>query len=176
MKILKKILERNRLLSFYFLDNGYLNLGFGFFLINILFKEVFGINRGFKGMINFTSRVTHPQKLTIFGENKKKVYFSFATSGSCYFQCNNGIEIGGGTIFAYGVRLISSNHDKNNINNQVVTRPLKIGENVWLGANVIVLPGVEIGKNSIVGAGAVVTKSFPPNSVVVGNPAKQLNN
>ena len=52
--------------------------------------------------------------------------------------------------------------------------PVIIGENAWIGAQVIILKGVEIGENAIVGAGAVVTHDVPPNSVVAGNPARQI--
>ena len=51
-------------------------------------------------------------------------------------------------------------------------RPIVIGDNVWLGGGVIVLPGVTIGENTVVGAGAVVTRDLPPNVVAVGNPAR----
>lgn len=51
---------------------------------------------------------------------------------------------------------------------------VKIGNNVWIGENVCILKGVEIGDNSIIGASAVVTKSIPANSIVGGNPAKIL--
>jgi maltose O-acetyltransferase len=51
-------------------------------------------------------------------------------------------------------------------------KPIKIGNNVWLGGGVIILPGVSIGENTIVGAGAVVTKNLPENVVAVGNPAR----
>ena len=50
--------------------------------------------------------------------------------------------------------------------------PVIIGDNVWIGTRVIILPGVEIGDGSIIGSGAVVTKSFSPNSVIGGVPAK----
>ncbi len=50
--------------------------------------------------------------------------------------------------------------------------PITIGNNVWIAANVVVLPGVTIGDNAIVGAGSVVTKDVEPNTVVAGNPAK----
>lgn len=52
--------------------------------------------------------------------------------------------------------------------------PITIEDNVWLGGGVIVCPGVTIGKNSVVGAGAVVTKDIPDNVVAVGNPARVI--
>ena len=52
------------------------------------------------------------------------------------------------------------------------SKPITIGDNVWLGGGVIVLAGVTIGENTVVGAGAVVTKDLPPNVVAVGNPAR----
>lgn len=51
-------------------------------------------------------------------------------------------------------------------------KPIRIGDNVWLGGGAIVLPGVTIGENTVVGAGAVVTRDLPPNVVAVGNPAR----
>jgi maltose O-acetyltransferase len=53
-------------------------------------------------------------------------------------------------------------------------KPIPIGDNVWLGGGVIVLPGVTIGENSVIGAGAVVTKDIPANCVAVGNPARVI--
>ena len=50
--------------------------------------------------------------------------------------------------------------------------PVKIGDDVWIGGRVIILPGVTIGNGCIIGAGAVVTKDIPPYSVAVGVPAK----
>lgn len=51
-------------------------------------------------------------------------------------------------------------------------RPITVGDNVWFGGNVVVLPGVSIGNNSVIGAGSVVTKDIPDNVVAVGNPCK----
>jgi acetyltransferase-like isoleucine patch superfamily enzyme len=52
------------------------------------------------------------------------------------------------------------------------TAPVKIGDNVWIGMNAVILKGVTIGDNSVVAAGAVVTKSVPANTIVAGNPAE----
>lgn len=52
--------------------------------------------------------------------------------------------------------------------------PISVGNNVWFGGNVVVLPGVSIGNNSIIGAGSVVTKDIPDNVIAVGNPCKVL--
>lgn len=53
-------------------------------------------------------------------------------------------------------------------------KPIVIGDNVWLGGGVIVCPGVTIGENTVVGAGAVVTRDLPSNVVAVGNPARVI--
>jgi galactoside O-acetyltransferase len=53
-------------------------------------------------------------------------------------------------------------------------RPIRIGRNCWLGAGVVVVPGVTIGENSVIGAGSVVTKDIPPNVVAVGNPCRVI--
>ena len=52
--------------------------------------------------------------------------------------------------------------------------PVHIGNNVWIGANVVILPGVTIGDNTVIGAGSVVTKDIPANVVAVGNPCRVL--
>lgn len=90
------------------------------------------------------------------------------------------IEVGKHVEFALGVRLIT--HDggmwvlrKNSkFKNYDYFAPISIGDNVFIGYNATVLPGVKIGNNSIIGAGAVVTKDVPENSIVAGVPAKVI--
>lgn len=54
----------------------------------------------------------------------------------------------------------------------VATKPVTIGNNVWIGANAVILPGVTIGEHVVIGAGSIVSRNIPPYSVVVGNPAQ----
>ncbi len=54
------------------------------------------------------------------------------------------------------------------------TKPIEVGNNVWIGGNVVVLPGVKIGDNVVIGAGSIVNKDIPSNVVAVGNPCKVI--
>lgn len=87
------------------------------------------------------------------------------------------LSIGDDVMIAPGVSIYTRNHETENIYRpmRLQTAPLKkvtIGNDVWIGANAIILPGVNIGNGCIVGAGAVVTKDVPDFAVVGGNPAK----
>jgi acetyltransferase-like isoleucine patch superfamily enzyme len=56
----------------------------------------------------------------------------------------------------------------------MISSPTKIGDRVWIGANVTILKGVTIGNDAVVGAGSVVTKDIPAKAIAVGNPAKVI--
>lgn len=55
-------------------------------------------------------------------------------------------------------------------------KPIKVGNNVWFGGNVVVIPGITIGNNVTIGAGSIVTKNIPSNTIAVGNPCKVIKN
>lgn len=151
----------------------YYATGLGTYIVNSFFKVILGINKG-NILFHFTSRVNQSNKIKIVGENKKNVYLSFASSGGCYYQAINGIEIGEGTLWSYNCSFISANHSEEDLKEHVKVDPIKIGKNVWIGANCVILPGVLIGDNAIIGAGSVVTKNVLENSIVGGVPAKLL--
>lgn len=78
-------------------------------------------------------------------------------------------------MFAPNVQLYTATHPLHPVKRNSgleYAKPIKIGNNVWLGGGVIVTPGVTLGDNVVVGAGSVVTKSFPDNVVIAGNPAR----
>ncbi len=119
-------------------------------------------------MVHFTSTVTGR---VYIGKN---VANSLATSGGCYIQGKSGVKIGDNTIFAPGVKIISSNHDLKNNTEHIESPPIEIGSDCWLAANVLIMPGVVLGDGVVVGAGSVVTKSFPNNVLIAGVPAKVI--
>lgn len=89
-----------------------------------------------------------------------------------------GLVIGDNCLFGPGLTIITSNHlFKGSLNVRSLGHSkmaVSIGNNVWVAANVTILPGIVIGDNVVIGAGSVVTKSIPSNKVVVGNPARIL--
>lgn len=128
-------------------------------------KELFGDNLG-EG-----SRLNAPIFVNI-AENVKIGKNVVIMNG---FQCMSagGLTIEDGVMISLNCTIATNNHDV--YDRPVITcKPVRIKKNAWLGVNVTVLPGVTIGENAVVGAGAVVTKDVPDNAVVVGTPAKVI--
>ena len=91
----------------------------------------------------------------------------------CKFQDQGGIEIGNGVLIGHNVTLATLNHDERPSHRQnIYSKPIKIGDNVWIGSNATILQGVTIGNGAIVGANAVVTHDISENTIVAGVPAK----
>lgn len=109
----------------------------------------------------------------------KHVYFGneIYVNFGCTFVDDTYIYVGDNTMFGPNCVIATPSHP---INNELRKKtfqynfPVKIGQNCWLGAGVIVLPGVTIGDNVVVGAGSVVTKDLPSNTVCVGNPCRVM--
>ena len=84
-----------------------------------------------------------------------------------------GIVIEDGAMIGPHASLLTVNHDFNDIR-IIICRPVTIKKNAWLGAGVIVMPGVTIGEGAVVGSGSVVTHDVPDGAVAAGNPARIL--
>ena len=86
-----------------------------------------------------------------------------------------GITIDDDVMIGPNVRIVTDNHD---LDNRMMLRckPVHICQKEWIGVGAIILPGVTIGENAVVAAGAVVTKDVQPNTIVGGNPAKFIKN
>ena len=89
------------------------------------------------------------------------------------------VDIGNHVNLAQGITVTALNHNFSDTNKRideqgVSTNPVTIEDDVWVGANAVILPGVTIGEHCVVAAGAVVTKDVPPHSLVAGVPAKVI--
>lgn len=101
--------------------------------------------------------------------------YNFMGSGSYFQAWDAKIVIGKGTWIAQNVGLITSNHDLEDLSKRGKSGDIVLGKNCWIGMNAVILPGVHLGEHTIVGAGAVVTRSFEEgHCVIAGNPAKLI--
>ena len=84
------------------------------------------------------------------------------------------IDIQEGATIAQEAYLCTGTHDFKDPSLQLITKPITIGKNSFIGARVMILPGVSIGDQAIVGAMSVVSKDVPDHQIVAGNPAKKI--
>ena len=83
------------------------------------------------------------------------------------------VHIGKDVAIGPGVKIVTKNHNLQDVWGYQERKPVHIGDYCWIGANAVILPGVTLGPRTVVGAGAIVTKSFSEGyCVIVGNPAK----
>ena len=142
-------------------------IGVGNFLCPLAMRTTFSI-------IGKNSKIMFGKKLA----TRSGVRFRASDGGEikigdkCFFNYNvlvvahENITIGNNCTFGPGVMVFDHDHDfRGSRSSGYITKPIKIGDNVWLGANVIILKGVTIGDGAVVGAGTVVTKDVPANTV-----------
>ncbi|MBC2709753.1 MAG: acyltransferase [Desulfosarcina sp.] len=131
-------------------------------------QKVLRINGRVPWPVHFTSRVLYYKNITVGNRTAPGL------NANCYIQGRNGIDIGHNVRIGPGVGLISANHDVDDYDRWPHCSPMIIGNNVWIGMNTVVLPGITIGDNVAVGANSVVTKKIPSNSRAAGNPCRVI--
>ena len=152
-----------------------------------LFAFVFAIFSLFTNWVFLTRCWYYRKKL---GVKKLDIYFPIfisnfknieigencALNAFVHIWSNEKIVIGENSMIASHVQISTSTHDYScrPYRETRVDLPVFIGKNVWVGSGVIILPGVKIGDNSVIGAGSVVTKDVPKNCLVYGVPAKLI--
>ncbi|HIQ66138.1 MAG TPA: sugar O-acetyltransferase [Candidatus Coproplasma stercoravium] len=135
--------------------------------LRALFSELVGqkVDEGF-GLF--------PPFYTDYGRNIRVGKRVFINSGCC-FQDQGGIELGDGCLIGHQVVIATLNHDLDpNKRGSMIPAKVTLGKNVWVGAHATILPGVKIGDNAVIAAGAVVSRDVPENTVVAGVPARVI--
>ena len=148
----------------------------------LLYKTIFHINAILKKFflkliygkkISFGKKVTFRRRFNIFIENNAKIVIgeNCFFNNDCSLNAQQEIIIGKDSIFGENVKIYDHNHvfknkDERIINQGFKTGKVKIGNNCWIGSNVVILKGVAIGDNVIIGAGCVITESVENNKIV----------
>lgn len=159
---------RKRMLENSLKKRGMVAIGKRYALLKSLAKSV-----GDNVRINENSYIYCPENLVI-GNN-------VSIWPMVYIEASGGVKIGNDVSIAHNVTIMSEEHnfemhDKPIKDQGKKFAPVVIKDNVWIGAQVVILSGVTIESGAIVGAGAVVTRDVPPNSIVAGVPAKVIKN
>ena len=128
--------------------------------------KVFGANLSGMPFIHSTAKIQIPWNLTM-------------QHRACLGECTNAyslgkIDIQEGATIAQEAYLCTGTHDFKDPNLQLITEPITIGKNSFVGARAMILPGVCIGEQVIIGAMSVVSKDVPDYQIVAGNPAKMI--
>jgi len=132
----------------------------------ILVLKVFGANLSGMPFIHSTARIQIPWNLTM----KHRACLGEHTNAYSLGK----IDIQEGATIAQEAYLCTGTHDFNDPSLQLVTKPITIGKNSFIGARAMILPGVCIGDQAIVGAMSLVSKDVPDHQIVAGNPAKKI--
>ena len=107
----------------------------------------------------------------IFDNSSLNIFQQFG----CYYQAFETITIGKNVWIGQNTGIITANHKLQNPEEHEPGEAVKLGDYVWIGMNSVILPGVELGPHTVVGAGSIVTKSFPDGwCVIAGNPARVI--
>ena len=102
----------------------------------------------------------------------------YANHNLIILDCNK-VKFGKNVFIAPNCSFYTASHPLDySIRNEGLeyAKPIEVGDNVWIGGNVVVLPGVKIGNNSVIGAGSIVTKDIPDNVLAYGNPCRIVKN
>lgn len=133
------------------------------------FLRVVGASIG-AGVTYYPSVWINSGRRLIVGDN-----VDFATG--CVVTTDGGVKIGDRVLIGYGAKIISRNHALPAGHGPIygaghIAKAVCIANDVWIGAQAVILPGVSVGEGAVIAAGAIVTKSVPPFAIVAGVPAR----
>lgn len=187
MNIFKKIFQRiipfikpplKTILSLAF-ENRYLqgrhfeesNLGYSWALRSFFQKNILRLGQPMPWPTGLTCRISDAKNITFHPNDLN----NFQSPGIYFQNFKAHIYLGQGSYIGPNVGIITANHKIDNLDEHEDGKDVVIGNNCWIGMNVVILPGVILGNKTIVAAGSVVTQSFPEGNLIIGgSPARLL--
>lgn len=160
----------------------YVSVAFGIFKImlykiiynkRIYFKNIPKINfslklaikKGSKLKIGSNFRSRNNVSARIYNNGLVEIGDNCFFNDGCSLSCQEKIKIGNNVICGQNVMFFDNDHDYKNDMNKFITKPVVVGNNVWIGANCIILKGVTIGDNAVIAAGSIISKDIPSNTL-----------
>lgn len=143
----------------------------------LTFSELMNSNKRRKKLIKNGAQIAATAEIGIAVINGKKNHLSigdFSTIGRVEIALHDKVSIGKYVCINDGVVILSGSHDVMDPLWKHKKAPISIGDYAWIATNAIILPGVSIGKGAVIGAGAVVSRNVNDYSIVIGNPAKEI--
>lgn len=131
-------------------------------------RELFGECGEFVGI--------NPPFFCDYGYNIKAGNGVFMNCNCVILDCAE-VRIGNNVLMGPGVHIYTASHPLDHIKRAtglIIAKAISIGDDVWIGGNTVICPGVKIGERSVIGAGSVVTRDIPPDVLAVGNPCRVI--
>jgi acetyltransferase-like isoleucine patch superfamily enzyme len=144
------------------------DVGINFYIADFFFRKILRQNAATSWAVHYTSTLHFPQNIS------RGINVYPGDSPGNYIEASNGVFIGDYTNIGPNVGIVSANHNLTDNSKHDKAPPIKIGKFCWIGMNAVVLPGVELGDFTIVGAGTVVSKSFTEGYCVLGGTPAQI--
>lgn len=150
----------------------------------INFKKFPKINNGIMIVVKRKSKLIAGKNMRIRNNASIRIYNGgvIKIGDNCFFNdrmsmnCQEKIEIGNNLLCGPDVKFIDNDHDYKNDTNKYITKPIRIGNDVWIGANSIILKGVTIGNNVVIAAGSIVKEDVDDNTLFFNKREDVLKN
>lgn len=134
-------------------------------------SSIIRLDKGAEFVCSNTNLVNYGADIYVLEKGRLEINGSFLNC-DVKIRVTQSVKIGKGCVISHNVTIFDSDTHRVNMQGYERTKPVIIGNHVWIGNRAMVLKGVTIGDGAIIGAGSIVTKDVPPNTMVAGVPAK----
>lgn len=136
-------------------------------------STILRLDKNTKLKTNSNFSIYYGGDIIVFEDGKLELGSGFMNS-NCKIRCKESIKIGNNVAISHDVTIMDSDFHNVDYEGYEMTKPIVIGDDVWIGSKAMILKGVNVGNGSMIAAGSVVTKDVPAHSIVAGVPAKAI--